>query len=201
MKARTGIGMLAIALAALVMLAPAGAQQPGAPAGKDAPTKDAPKGGKKVKQSAVITMEKGGEIAIEFFPDDAPKTVENFVTLAKKGFYDGVTFHRVEPNFVVQGGDPYSRGGEHAKGPVGTGGPGYKIKCETTGNPHKHAVGSLSMAHAGKDTGGSQFFLVLNEANTRHLNGVHTVFGRIVEGLEFLPDIKQNDELTSARVD
>src|SRR4026209_2734914 len=154
MKARTGIGMLAIALAALVMLAPAGAQQPGAPAGKDAPTKDAPKGGKKVKQSAVITMEKGGEIAIEFFPDDAPKTVENFVTLAKKGFYDGVTFHRVEPNFVVQGGDPKGNG---------TGGPGYTIKDEF--NKQKHVRGSLAMARTpAPNSAGSAFYTTLAHA-------------------------------------
>src|SRR6187397_3362537 len=142
-----------------------------------------------------------GTITAELYDQDAPKTVENFEKLANAGFYDGVKFHRVIPDFVVQGGDPLSKDLPPGDPRIGTGGPGYKIKCETAGNPHKHAVGALSMAHAGKDTGGSQFFLVLNEANTRHLNGVHTVFGRIVEGLEFLPDIKQNDELTSARVD
>lgn len=141
-----------------------------------------------------------GTITAELYDTEAPNTVANFEKLANSGFYDGTRFHRVIPDFVVQGGDPYSRGGAHAKGPVGTGGPGYKIKCETAGNPHKHVVGALSMAHAGKDTGGSQFFMVLSEANTRHLNGVHTVFGRITEGLDVMQQIEQNDELTSARV-
>ena len=141
-----------------------------------------------------------GTITAELYDQEAPNTVANFEKLANSGFYDGTRFHRVIPDFVVQGGDPYSKGGAHAKGPVGTGGPGYKIKCETAGNPHKHVVGALSMAHAGKDTGGSQFFMVLSEANTRHLNGVHTVFGRITDGLDVMQQIKQNDELTSARV-
>ena len=142
-----------------------------------------------------------GTIVAELYEKDAPKTVENFEKLANSGFYDGVKFHRVIPDFVVQGGDPYSKGGEHAKGPVGTGGPGYKIKCETAGNPRKHEVGALSMAHAGKDTGGSQFFMVLSEANTRHLNGVHTVFGKVVKGLEFMKQIQQNDVMNSVRVE
>jgi len=141
-----------------------------------------------------------GTVVADLYPNEAPITVANFEKLANSGYYDGTKFHRVIPDFVVQGGDPYSKGGAHAKGPVGTGGPGYMIKCETKGNPHKHVVGTLSMAHAGKDTGGSQFFMVLSEANTRHLNGVHTVFGRIVEGLDVLKQIRQNDELTEARV-
>ncbi|HSA56193.1 MAG TPA: peptidylprolyl isomerase [Gemmatimonadaceae bacterium] len=141
-----------------------------------------------------------GRITAELYDTEAPNTVANFEKLANSGFYDGTRFHRVIPDFVVQGGDPYSKGGAHARGPVGTGGPGYKIKCETAGNPYKHVLGALSMAHAGKDTGGSQFFMVLNEANTRHLNGVHTVFGRITEGLDVMQQITQNDELTSARV-
>jgi peptidyl-prolyl cis-trans isomerase B (cyclophilin B) len=141
-----------------------------------------------------------GRIVAELFEKEAPGTVANFEKLANSGFYDGVRFHRVIPDFVVQGGDPYTKGGAHAKGPVGTGGPGYTIKCETKGNPHKHEVGSLSMAHAGKDTGGSQFFLVLSEANTRHLNGVHTVFGKVSEGLDVVKQLRQNDEMTSVRV-
>ena len=141
-----------------------------------------------------------GTMRAELFEKDAPNTVANFEKLANSGFYDGTKFHRVIKDFVVQGGDPYSKGGSEAKGPVGTGGPGYKIKCETAGNPNKHQVGALSMAHAGKDTGGSQFFIVLNEANTRHLNGVHTVFGRVLEGLDVVPKINQNDTLTKARV-
>src|SRR6185503_6416337 len=142
-----------------------------------------------------------GTMVADLYDKEAPKTVENFEKLANSGFYDGVKFHRVIPDFVVQGGDPLSKDLPPGDPRIGTGGPGYKIKCETAGNPHKHSVGALSMAHAGKDTGGSQFFMVLSEANTRHLNGVHTVFGRVIEGLEFLPSIRQNDELTSARVD
>src|SRR6266508_6264433 len=106
-----------------------------------------------------------GTMRAELFEKEAPKTVENFEKLANSGYYDGTKFHRVIPGFVVQGGDPYSKGGEHAKGPVGTGGPGYTIKCETKGNPHTHKNGAISMAHAGKDTGGSQFFMVLDAAN------------------------------------
>ena len=109
-------------------------------------------------------------------------TVANFEKLANSGFYDGVRFHRVIDDFVVQGGDPLSRDLPPGDRKVGTGGPGWTIKCETNGNPHKHAVGALSMAHAGKDTGGSQFFMVLSEANAKHLNGVHTVFGQLVTG-------------------
>ena len=141
-----------------------------------------------------------GTILAELYDKDAPNTVSNFEKLANNGYYDGTKFHRVIPDFVVQGGDPYSKGGEHAKGPVGTGGPGYKIKCETAGNPHKHKVGAMSMAHAGKDTGGSQFFLVLSEKNARHLDGVHTVFGQVTQGLDVLSKIVQNDVMTSARV-
>jgi peptidyl-prolyl cis-trans isomerase B (cyclophilin B) len=151
-----------------------------------------------MKTATLITAH--GTLEAELYDTDAPDTVANFEKLANSGFYDGTRFHRVIPDFVVQGGDPYSRGGEHAKGPVGTGGPGYKIKCETAGNPRTHAVGALSMAHAGKDTGGSQFFIVLSEKSTRHLNGVHTVFGQVIKGLDLLPKIKQNDVLTSARV-
>src|SRR4026209_2976372 len=188
MKARTGIGMLAIALAALVMLAPAGAQQPGAPAGKDAPTKDAPKGGKNVKQSAVITMEKGGEIAIEFFPDDAPKTVENFVKLAKKGFYDGVTFHRREENFVIQGGDPKGNG---------TGGPGYTIPAEF--NKQKHVRGAVAMARTqDPNSAGSQFYICLAPAN--FLDGQYTVFGIVTKGMEVVDKVKVGDKMKTVNI-
>jgi peptidyl-prolyl cis-trans isomerase B (cyclophilin B) len=138
-----------------------------------------------------------GTIVAELFDTDAPGTVANFEKLANEGFYDGVKFHRVIPDFVVQGGDPNTKTG---KGPAGTGGPGYTIKCETQGNPRKHAVGALSMAHAGKDTGGSQFFMVLSEAGTRHLNGVHTVFGQITEGLDVMKTLKMNDVMTKVRV-
>ena len=141
-----------------------------------------------------------GTLVAELYPAEAPKTVENFEKLANSGFYDGVKFHRVIQDFVVQGGDPLSRDLPEGDRRVGTGGPGWQIKCETAGNPHKHAVGALSMAHAGKDTGGSQFFMVLSEANTRHLNGVHTVFGKINTGTELLPSIVANDKMISVRV-
>ena len=141
-----------------------------------------------------------GTMRAELYEKAAPKTVANFEKLANSGFYDGTKFHRVIQDFVVQGGDPFSKDDANPEGPVGTGGPGYKINCETDGNPHKHEVGALSMAHAGKNTGGSQFFIVLNEQNTRHLNGVHTVFGKVVDGLDVVPKISQNDKVTKARV-
>lgn len=133
-------------------------------------------------KQATITFENGEKIIIDLFEEAAPKTVENFETLANKGFYDGVIFHRVIPGFVAQGGDPTG---------TGMGGPGYTIKCETAGNPHKHEAGSLSMAHAGKDTGGSQFFLV--HEPQPHLDGVHTVFGQVKEGMDVVLRIKQGD--------
>ena len=123
---------------------------------------------------------------IELYPEHAPGTVANFLKLINKGFYDGLLFHRVIPDFVIQGGCP--RGD-------GTGGPGWKIKCETAGNPLIHKVGALSMAHAGKDTGGSQFFIVLSKQNTAYLNGVHTVFGEVVEGLNLLTSFKNGDKM------
>ena len=136
-----------------------------------------------------------GDIEIELFEGDAPKTVENFVKLIRDGFYDGVTFHRVVPDFVVQGGCPNTR--EGASGVPGTGGPGYQIKCETTNNPNKHdAAGVLSMAHAGPNTGGSQFFITLRD--TPHLDGVHTVFGRVTSGMDVVNSISQGDRMTSA---
>lgn len=141
-----------------------------------------------------------GTIVADLYDDAAPLTVANFEKLANEGFYDGVKFHRVIPEFVVQGGDPLSKELPNGHPRVGTGGPGWTIKCETAGNPHKHSVGALSMAHAGKDTGGSQFFMVLSEANTRHLNGVHTVFGQITSGLDVMKKIKQHDVMTKVRV-
>jgi peptidyl-prolyl cis-trans isomerase B (cyclophilin B) len=141
-----------------------------------------------------------GTIVADLFDKEAPETVANFEKLANSGFYDGVKFHRVIPAFVVQGGDPLSKELPNGHPRVGTGGPGWTIKCETKGNPHKHEVGSLSMAHAGKDTGGSQFFMVLDENNTRHLNGVHTVFGKVTTGIDAMQQIKGNDVMTSVRV-
>jgi peptidyl-prolyl cis-trans isomerase B (cyclophilin B) len=141
-----------------------------------------------------------GPIVAELYDKDAPNTVANFEKLANSKFYDGVKFHRVIPDFVVQGGDPLSRDLPAGDRRVGTGGPGYQIKCETKGNPRTHEVGALSMAHAGKDTGGSQFFMVLNDKNCSHLNGVHTVFGKIIKGLDAMKQIKQNDVMNSVRV-
>ncbi|MBI2796502.1 MAG: peptidylprolyl isomerase [Gemmatimonadetes bacterium] len=141
-----------------------------------------------------------GTIVADLYEKDAPKTVENFEKLANSKFYDGVKFHRVIPDFVVQGGDPLSRDLAAGDARIGTGGPGWKIPCETAGNPQTHKVGALSMAHAGKNTGGSQFFMVLSEDNTRHLNGMHTVFGQITKGLDVMKQIKKDDIMNSVRV-
>ncbi len=150
-------------------------------------------------KTATIETNKG-TLVVELYDKEAPNTVANFEKLANSGFYTDVKFHRVIPDFVVQGGDPLSRDLPEGDPRIGTGGPGYKIKCETAGNPHKHDVGALSMAHAGKDTGGSQFFIVLSDANCRHLNGVHTVFGRVVKGLDVLKKIQKNDVMKSVHV-
>jgi len=152
-----------------------------------------------VPKLATIETNRGTFVA-ELFPAEAPKTVANFEKLANDKFYDGVKFHRVIPEFVIQGGDPLSRDLPEGDRRVGTGGPGYKIPCETAGNPHQHNVGALSMAHAGRDTGGSQFFVVLSEGNTRHLNGVHTVFGQVTDGLDVITQIVPNDVMLSVRV-
>lgn len=141
-------------------------------------------------KQATITFENGEKIIIELYEEAAPGTVANFEKLANEKFYDGVTFHRVIPGFVAQGGDPTG---------TGAGGPGYSIKCETEGNPHKHVAGSLSMAHAGKDTGGSQFFLV--HEPQPHLDGVHTVFGQVTEGMDVVLRIKQGDVMKSVVVE
>lgn len=143
-----------------------------------------------MKKQATITFENGEKIVIELFENDAPGTVANFEKLANEKFYDGVTFHRVIPGFVAQGGDPTG---------TGAGGPGYTIKCETEGNPHKHVAGALSMAHAGKDTGGSQFFLV--HEPQPHLDGVHTVFGQVIEGMDVVLRIKQGDVMKTVVVE
>lgn len=137
-----------------------------------------------------------GTIVAELFETEVPGTVANFVKLASDKFYDGTRFHRVIPNFMIQGGDPLSKDPNNPR--VGTGGPGYKIKCETHLNTHKHVAGTLSMAHAGKDTGGSQFFIC--HSPQRHLDGVHTVFGQVTSGLDVVNAIKQGDVITSIRV-
>jgi peptidyl-prolyl cis-trans isomerase B (cyclophilin B) len=141
-----------------------------------------------VKQTGVITLEKGGEIRLEFYPEDAPKTVENFVTLAKKGFYNGLNFHRVVPDFVVQGGCPKGNG---------TGGPGYTIKAEF--NKQKHVRGTLAMARSqSPDSAGSQFYICYGA--TPHLDGQYTVFGKVVSGMEHVDRIKQGDKMTSVTI-
>ena len=134
---------------------------------------------------------KYGVMKIEFYNNDAPKTVENFVKLAKEGFYDGLTFHRVIPDFVIQGGCPQG---------TGVGGPGYKIKCEVDGDNQYHERGVMSMAHAGKDTGGSQFFICHSRNNTAHLDGVHTCFGQVVEGLDVIGLIGPGDKMEKVTI-
>lgn len=146
-------------------------------------------------KTATIETSKGTIVA-DLFDTEVPSTVANFEKLANSDFYDGTRFHRVIPNFMVQAGDPLSRDPGNAR--VGTGGPGYKIKCETQLNTHKHVAGTLSMAHAGKDTGGSQFFICHSPQS--HLDRVHTVFGQVREGMDVVNSIKQNDVVTSIRV-
>ncbi|MFN2316398.1 MAG: peptidylprolyl isomerase [Gemmatimonadales bacterium] len=146
-------------------------------------------------KSATIETSRGTIVA-ELFDTEVPGTVANFEKLANSEFYDGTRFHRVIPRFMIQGGDPLSKDANNPR--VGSGGPGYKIKCETHLNTHTHVAGTLSMAHAGKDTGGSQFFIC--HEPQRHLNGVHTVFGQVTDGMEVVNAIAQGDVITSIRV-
>jgi peptidyl-prolyl cis-trans isomerase B (cyclophilin B) len=134
---------------------------------------------------AEIHTEKG-LLKVDFFDKDAPIAVANFVKLSKEGFYNGLTFHRVIPDFVIQGGCP--------KG-TGAGGPGYTIKCELNGGNQYHDRGVLSMAHAGRDTGGSQFFICLSRDHTKHLDRQHTCFGKIYEGVEIIDSIRMGDKI------
>ncbi|OFX21756.1 MAG: cyclophilin [Bacteroidetes bacterium GWA2_31_9b] len=133
-------------------------------------------------KAEIITAK--GTMMVNFFEEDAPGTVANFVKLSKQGYYDGLTFHRVIPNFVIQGGCPEG---------TGMGGPGYTIKCELTGNNQYHDRGVLSMAHAGRNTGGSQFFICHSRENTQHLDRNHTCFGKVYEGIEVIDAIRQGD--------
>lgn len=135
--------------------------------------------------TAEIVTQKG-TMKVEFFENDAPGTVANFVKLSKDGFYDGLTFHRVLPDFVIQGGCPQG---------TGIGGPGYKIDCELDGDNQFHDKGVLSMAHAGRNTGGSQFFICHSRNNTAHLDRNHTCFGKVVEGLEVIDTIQEGNEI------
>lgn len=130
-----------------------------------------------------------GNIVIELYAQHAPKTVNNFVFLAKEGYYDGLLFHRVISDFMIQGGDPTG---------TGRGGPGYKFEDETKGNPNKHGTGSLSMANAGPNTNGSQFFIT--HAPQPHLDGKHTVFGKVVEGQKVVDAVRQGDAMTKVTI-
>lgn len=141
-------------------------------------------------KKVIITTGKG-VMKVEFFEKDAPNTVTNFIDLVEKGFYNGLTFHRVIPDFVIQGGCPWG---------TGAGGPGYTIKCELDGDNQYHDRGVLSMAHAGKNTGGSQFFICHNRQNTAHLDRRHTCFGKVVEGLGVIDDIRQGDVIEKMEV-
>ncbi|WP_420457160.1 peptidylprolyl isomerase [Rubrivirga sp.] len=131
-----------------------------------------------------------GDIVLDLSAEHAPKTVNNFVALARDGFYDGLTFHRVIPNFMIQGGDPNG---------TGTGGPGYRFEDETSGNPLKHETGVISMANAGPNTNGSQFFIT--HAPQPHLDGRHTVFGKVTEGQDVVDAIRQGDTMTSVTIE
>ena len=146
---------------------------------------------------AIIKTNKG-EMKVELFGNDAPKTVENFTKLATDGCYDGLKWHRVLPDFVIQGGCPNSKDG--ASGMAGTGGPGYQINCELDGGNQYHDRGVLSMAHAGRNTGGSQFFVCHSRNNTAHLDGNHTCFGKVIDGLEVIDEIREGDSIDTIQI-
>ncbi len=139
---------------------------------------------------AIIKTEKGN-MTVQFYDKDAPNTVANFLKLAKEGYYDGVTFHRVINDFVIQGGDPTG---------TGAGGPGYQIDCELTGDNQYHDRGVLSMAHAGRNTGGSQFFICHSRNNTSHLDRNHTCFGKVIENVDVVDDIRQGDKILGVEI-
>jgi peptidyl-prolyl cis-trans isomerase B (cyclophilin B) len=141
-------------------------------------------------KSVIIHTEKG-DMKIELYHTDAPNTVANFIKLIEKGYYNGLTFHRVLPDFVIQGGCPNG---------TGAGGPGYKIDCELNGGNQFHDRGVLSMAHAGRNTGGSQFFICHSRRNTAHLDRNHTCFGKVIEGLDVIDAIRQGDKMTTVEI-
>jgi peptidyl-prolyl cis-trans isomerase B (cyclophilin B) len=145
----------------------------------------------KYQYFATISTAKG-KMKAELYHEDAPGTVKNFIELAERGFYDGLTFHRVIPNFVIQGGCPKGNG---------SGGPGYTIKCELNGEKQIHDKGVLSMAHAGRNTGGSQFFICHNRDNTKHLDRNHTCFGVVIKGEDLIDEIKGGDVIESIKID
>lgn len=142
-----------------------------------------------MSKTGYILMENGAKVSFELFPEEAPKTVENFTKLIDDGFYDGLTFHRVIPGFVSQGGCPIGNG---------TGNSGTTIECETDNNPHLHVEGSLSMAHAGRDTGSCQFFIV--HEPQPHLDGVHTVFGQVTDGMATVKAMENGEVMTEVRM-
>jgi peptidyl-prolyl cis-trans isomerase B (cyclophilin B) len=146
---------------------------------------------------AIIKTNKG-DMRVSLYAEDAPNTVANFAKLAKEGFYTGLKWHRVLPDFVIQGGCPNSR--EGSNGMPGTGGPGYKIDCELTGGNQHHERGVLSMAHAGRNTGGSQFFVCHSRNNTAHLDGNHTCFGKVIEGVDIVDDIREGDSIEAIEI-
>lgn len=146
---------------------------------------------------AVINTAKGA-MKIEFYNEDAPNTVANFVKLAKEGYYNDLAFHRVIPDFVIQGGCPFSKDMSDPR--IGSGGPGYSIDCELDGEHQYHDRGVLSMAHAGRNTGGSQFFICHGRKNTKHLDGNHTCFGKVVEGLDVIDEIEVGDSIQSIEI-
>jgi peptidyl-prolyl cis-trans isomerase B (cyclophilin B) len=153
---------------------------------------------KKTKNMQAVIKTSKGTMTADLYTVDTPNTTANFTKLAKEGYYDGLKWHRVIPGFVIQGGCPNSR--EGATGMPGTGGPGYTIQCETNGGNQYHDRGVLSMAHAGRNTGGSQFFVCHNRQNTQHLDGNHTCFGKVTEGLDVLDQIQQDDSIESITI-
>ncbi len=146
---------------------------------------------KKTNMSKAIIKTEKGDMTVQFYDKDAPNTVANFLKLAKSGYYDGVTFHRVINDFVIQGGDPTG---------TGAGGPGYSIDCELEGENQYHDRGVLSMAHAGRNTGGSQFFICHSRTNTSHLDRNHTCFGKVIENVDVVDDIRQGDKILGIEV-
>jgi peptidyl-prolyl cis-trans isomerase B (cyclophilin B) len=169
MRVRAGLVLLMVAM--VLPVSPAGAQR------------------KPMHPTAMIVMEKGGEIRIELYPEDAPKHVESFIALSKKGFYNGLTFHRVEPGFVVQGGDPKGNG---------TGGPGYTLKAEF--NKRKHVRGTVAMARSQQpDSAGSQFYICFAPAD--FLDGQYTVFGQVVSGMDVVDKIRVGDKMKTIRIE
>ncbi len=146
---------------------------------------------KKTNMSKAIIKTEKGDMTVQFYDKDAPNTVANFLKLAKSGYYDGVTFHRVINDFVIQGGDPTG---------TGAGGPGYSIDCELDGENQYHDRGVLSMAHAGRNTGGSQFFICHSRTNTSHLDRNHTCFGKVIENVDVVDDIRQGDKILGIEI-